>query len=484
MWYVVSVIFYFYITAKKLRIQNTKGVKKMNPTELKKCYFLYYQNQLVTEIQKKISFNGTSITPTNRKQKTDICNIITSVLISACVTKKYKYDYYVYNGIFYELLNDNNFMWFICNTATNSGINLDFNLCDKVMAEVKLRTPESDIEPNDNRYSLCLNGYFDNTTGQMFTNPINYFPTLCIEAQFIPNQQLYHPVMDKFLDDISGGDTVLIKRIWEVIGYCISSDCSAKRIFMLVGASGDNGKSTFLNFLCSLISWQGISEMSIDTLVGSRFSQAELKGKRIEISADEGLLNLNTNHIAILKKLSGNDPINVEVKHKSAIRFSPTAKILIASNHEIGAAYTACDPAFARRICSLPFDVKIPKEQQDPYLIQKLDTERDAIVTEALLHYLEVRNRNYIFTGDDVYDNNLYFYPNNPQYSLIADFSNSYCNFGNDLFAYTQELYSSFADIYGNNVFRDITAFSQAFYRANQNIIRLVLKLQIQCCKL
>ena len=115
--------------------------------------------------------------------------------------------------------------------------------------------------------------------------------------------------------------------------------------------------------------------------------------------------------------------------------------------------------------------MKIPKEQQDPYLIQKLDMERNAIVTEALLHYLEVRNRNYVFTGDDVYDNNLYFYPNNPQYSLIADFSNSYCNFGNDLFAYTQELYSSFADIYGNNVFKDITAFSQAFYRANQNII-------------
>lgn len=443
----------------------------MNPMEIINYYLTCYQNQLIAEIQKNIPFNGTPITPSTQKQKNDFCIIITTVLIRACIMKKYKYDYHVFKGLCYGLLNEDYFAWFICDTAAKSGINLDSNLCYKIMGEVKLRTPESFVEPNDNRYSLCLNGYIDNSTGQIVPNAKNYFPTLYINASYLPDKQLFHPTMDKFLDDISGGDTVLIKRIWEVIGYCISSDCSAKRIFILVGTSGDNGKSTFLNFLCSLISWQGISEMSIDTLVGSRFSLSELKGKRLEVSADEGLLNLSTNHIAILKKLSGNDPINVEVKHKPAIRFTPTAKILIASNHEIGAAYTACDPAFSRRICSLPFDVKISKEQQDPYLIQKLDMERDAIVTEALLHYLELRNRNYVFTGDDIFDNNIWLYPNNPQYSVIADFSNRCCKFGAELFSYTQDIYSTFVNIYGNNVFKDITAFSQAFYRANENML-------------
>ena len=97
--------------------------------------------------------------------------------------------------------------------------------------------------------------------------------------------------------------------------------------------------------------------------------------------------------------------------------------------------------------------------------------ERDAIVTEALLHYLELRNRNYVFTGDDIFDNNIWLYPNNPQYSVIADFSNRCCHFGAELFSYTQDIYSAFVNIYDNNVFKDITAFSQAFYRANENML-------------
>ena len=48
--------------------------------------------------------------------------------------------------------------------------------------------------------------------------------------------------------------------------------------------------------------------------------------------------------------------------------------------------------------------------------------------------------------------NVLYVNANNPQYSSIADFSKNYCNFGNNIFTYTQELYSAFAGIYGNDV--------------------------------
>lgn len=119
--------------------------------------------------------------------------------------------------------------------------------------------------------------------------------------------------MNAFLDSIAGGDPMLIKRFWEVTGYCISSDVSAKRLFLLIGASGDNGKSTYLNFLTSLISYQGMVGMSLMNLLRSRFALSELCGKRLEISADEGLLNLNIADIGLLKRVSGHDWINTEV---------------------------------------------------------------------------------------------------------------------------------------------------------------------------
>ena len=253
-------------------------------------------------------------------------------------------------------------------------------------------------------------------------------------------------------------------------GYCISSDAMAKRIFLLVGELGDNGKSTYLRLLSSLISWQGIAGMNITNLAGSRFALSELSNKRLEISADEGVLNLSSANIAQLKSISGHDLITADVKHGQQIRFVSTCKILIASNHNIGAAYTAHDPAFVRRICSLPFDVRIPKEQQDPFLIDKLLAERDAIVTEAFHHYMELRYRNYIFTGDDIYDNHIDMYPNTPDYIAITEFTNEYCCLSPEAFTYTEDLYQAFITRYGA-VFKDIMAFSQAFYRVNEGFL-------------
>lgn len=124
----------------------------------------------------------------------------------------------------------------------------------------------------------------------------------------------------------------------------------------------------------------------------------------------------------------------------------------------------------------MPFDVKIPKEQQDPYLAYKLDAERNSVATEAFRHYIDLRNRNYVFTGDDIYDNNLNFYPNNPAYNIINDFNNKYCCFCPEAYTYTEELYTAFVKIYGNTIFKDITSFSQAFYRANSDRITKVKK--------
>lgn len=405
--------------------------------------YVNLQNRLSEEIHKLIP-NLEKPVRLEKDLTKDFCYKIAEILAGAGLIKRHMLQSYVFNGIVYELLDIDELKHFIYNTVYQGGIILSEKECRMIVKEILIRTPEYTGIPNDERYTLFRNGYVDNQTGQMINYVPDYFPTMCVEAEFMGNQPLSHPITDMFLESISGGDPVLITRHWEVIGYCISSDAMAKRIFTLVGESGDNGKSTYLNFLCSLISYQGVMQMSMTNLVKGWFSLSELSKKRIEISAD--------------------------VKHKQQVRFLSTCKILIASNHNIGVAYTACDPAFARRICSLPFDVKIPKEQQDSYLAYKLDAERNAVVTEAIRHYIELRNRNYVFTGDDIYDNNLNFYPNNQTYNIINDFNNQCC-FKPESYIYTEELYKTFVKIYGNTIFKDITAFSQAFYRANADKI-------------
>lgn len=436
-------------------------------SERKVDNFLRFQRVLIEQVSKLVPNQDKPIRFSDKEQEEWFCYGVADIFAKANVLARHSYKTYVFNGTFYDELDLDGMKHFIYDTVYQSGVELNEKMCRIIIKEILIRIPEYKEIPNDERYTLFQNGYVDNQTGQFFNYVPDYFPTMCIEAEYIPGQQLFHPTMDKFLDDISGGDPILIKRLWEVIGYCISSDAAAKRIFVLFGESGDNGKSTFLNFISSLITPSGVIQMNITTLTKGCFSLSELDKKRIEFSADEGDLNLDTTQMGKLKNISGRDWISAEVKHKKQIRFFSTCKILIASNHNIGVAYTASDYAFSRRICSLPFDVKIPKEQQDPYLIEKLNLERNAIVTEAFYHLGDLRNRGYIFTGDDIYDNNFNFYPNNLPYDMIGEFSNTCCSFMPGSYTYTDELYQMFINRYGNTIFKDITSFSQAFYRAN-----------------
>ena len=453
----------------------------MDTNDMRTVWRINLQTVLITEIKKIIPIQNTPIRLTDKEQEKDLCYHIADIFADVGLIKRYHEVTYVFNGCFYEpLINTDNLKNFTYAVVYNSGVILSEKKCRLVIAETILRTPDYNGIPNDERYTLFQNGYVNNMTGELTNYVPDYFPTMCVEANYFFNFPTslsspfvlcpYHPIMNMFLDSISGGDPVLIKRFWEMTGYCISSDGRAKRIFLFIGESGDNGKSTYLNLLSSLISWQGIAGMSITNLAGGRFALSELSNKRLEISADEGVLNLNTANIAQLKSISGHDLIMADVKHGQQIRFVSTCKILIASNHNIGAAYTAHDPAFAIRICSLPFDVRIPKEQQDPFLIQKLLAEKDVIVTEAFLHYMELRNRNYIFTGDDIYDNHINMYPNTPDYMTITEFTNECCCLSPETFTYTEDLYQAFIIRYGT-VFKDITAFSQAFYRVNKNFL-------------
>jgi len=149
---------------------------------------------------------------------------------------------------------------------------------------------------------------------------------------------------------------------------------------------------------------------------------------------------------------------------------------MIASNHNIGFTYSTTDHAFMRRLIMIPFDVSIPKSEQDRDLLAKLECEKSAVATEAMRYYLELRNSQYQFSGRDVFNKQMLFSPIDDQYYLIEQFTRDCCDFSDsEAFTSTQELYTAFRDVHGN-VFKDDTAFSQAFNRHNMDRIEKVKK--------
>lgn len=394
---------------------------------------------------------------------------------------------YMMDNYIYRPYNESTFMNSVFNYICNCGFELSYKDIVQIVNELKMRASAFIGEPNDERYTYCKNGYFNNFTGSMESaTPTDYFPTIQLAGSYLGVAPQVHPIMDKFLSTLFDGNDMLIQRAWEIIGYCISSDAHAKRFFVFPGSSGDNGKSTFLALICGLLIGTATIGMSMKNLLGGRFAISELQGKRINVSSDEGALTLDSAQLAVLKRISGHDSITADKKNAMQISFLSTCKIIIASNHDIGMAYSSGDSAIKRRICTLPFDVKIPKAEQNPNIVSMiLNSELDEITTEALNAFIRLKNNGYHFTGDDTSldDYSIRNTPIDAQYYNIENFVMSYIRPQPGNFVLTQNLYETFNCYYNNNrdTFKDITGFSQALYKyltANGFIVEKVKRHQ------
>ena len=85
---------------------------------------------------------------------------------------------------------------------------------------------------------------------------------------------------------------------------------------------------------------------------------------------------------ALLKSLTGGDPVTARSLYGSPITFSASWLIMLITNHL--PVLPADDPAVWERVRVAPFDVVIPKPERDPHLKRKLRAEADGILTWML----------------------------------------------------------------------------------------------------
>lgn len=394
---------------------------------------------------------------------------------------------YMSDNHIYRPYNEGTFISNVFSYICSCNFELSYKDIQIIVNELKMRAYFFDGEPNDERYTYCQNGYFKNYNGLMESIiPVDYFPTIQLVGSYLGVAPQVHPIMDKFLSTLFNGNDMLIQRAWEIIGYCISSDAHAKRFFVFPGSSGDNGKSTFIALICGLLIGTATIGMSMKNLLGGRFAISELQGKRINVSSDEGALTLDSAKLAVLKKISGHDMITADKKNAMQVSFLSTCKIIIASNHNIGMAYSSGDSAIIRRICTLPFDVKISRAEQNPNIVSMiLNSELNEVTTEALNAFIKLKNNGYRFTGDgtELDDYTIHSTPANAQYYDIEDFVSNFVRLAPGNFILTKDLYETFYCNYDRNheMFKDVTGFSQALYKyltANGFIVEKVKRHQ------
>ena len=308
---------------------------------------------------------------------------------------------YLYNGKYYKKLNDDQLKSKILSVLRGElEIKGNSKQLETVAAAIKA---EPDIQVHEENLpvrGLCLrNCVIDIASMTCSDHNPQFFFTMQLQVDYQGPQPT--PVMDRFLCQIAGGDPVLIKRIWQVVGYClVPQDNRAKRFFLLQGL-GNTGKSVLGSLLASF--YEECDVGSVDAFkIGDRFSLSTLASRAISVAMDLPSSALNDQAVGVIKQITGNDLVQVEEKYRTPYATRVGSKLVFGTNHQLRTA--TLDVAFLRRICLIPFNYPVPKYQQDHYLLDKLKLEKACIFFKAMEAYRELVANNYTFAGDDVYD--------------------------------------------------------------------------------
>lgn len=318
--------------------------------------------------------------------------------------RRYKGSFYIFKDNHYEYISDETLKTIIRSTFIElAEKNGNSNYVDGIFAELKY---DSSIVVTENmicKTALAFrNCLFDLTNRLPMAPSPSCITMYSLNANFISEvfyndfmRAISTPVFDEFLRKVSGGDIQLINRIWEMIGYVITPDNFGRSFFVVQGVPA-SGKSTIERLLMRLFSPGSVFKVNGEEL-GSKFVFQGLEGKAIIIVSDMPDKDISQTGVSAIKKITGRDGINSDVKYRERTQFETNAKIVCFTNYPFSSE--SYDEALYDRAVSIPFRYGIPKSEQDFTLDDRLALEIDAIATKALYYYIFLCENNYQFTG-------------------------------------------------------------------------------------
>jgi len=214
-----------------------------------------------------------------------------------------------------------------------------------------VRLSEFDNDPN---VLNCANGVIDLRTGQLVAHgPSNRF-TYCVPTPYLPDAQsdLWH----KFLVESVGSYSEIAEWLQMSVGYSITGLTREEILYYIEGPTR-SGKGTFEHTKLTLLGSPLARGVDFNTFTSKRdgdsqnFDLAPLRAARL-ISASESGRYSSLNE-AVVKNITGNDPITAAFKHRDSFTYTPQFKIWLSSNYPVKGDVD--DDAFWGRIRVIKF---------------------------------------------------------------------------------------------------------------------------------
>lgn len=201
------------------------------------------------------------------------------------------------------------------------------------------------------------------------------------------------PMWSSFLDRIfknAPEREKIIAFIQRALGYTLTGDTSERAIFLMYGL-GANGKTVFIRVLEALFGDYGaaVSSTTFTTAMASnvRNDLARLKGKRFVWASENSSDTVLDEEM--IKRISGGDTITCRFLFKEEFEYRPNFKIWWVFNHK-PKIRDATDSIWDR-IYLIPCEERIPAEEQDKHLVDKLIKELPGIFNWAIDGYFKYK---------------------------------------------------------------------------------------------
>jgi putative DNA primase/helicase len=227
----------------------------------------------------------------------------------------------------------------------------------------------------------CRNGTIDLRTGKLLPHHPENLCTKIIPVAYDPHAKCSTWI--SFLRRVMEENPDLIKFLQRAIGYALTGVTSEQLLFFLYG-TGANGKSTFIETVRQLLGDYS-QQADFDTFVtkkndGPRNDLARLKGARLVAAVEAAQGRYLAEHV--IKQVTDGDTITARFLYHEYFDFVPQFKLFLVANHK--PVIVGTDEAIWRRIRLVPFDVRIPDEERDKQLLDKLRSELPGILAWAV----------------------------------------------------------------------------------------------------
>ncbi|HEY7570221.1 MAG TPA: phage/plasmid primase, P4 family [Nitrososphaeraceae archaeon] len=288
-----------------------------------------------------------------------------------------------------------------------------YEICNQELSEIKGHLTRScyrnreDFDKDLNIINM-KNGLYNFQTGEFRGHSPDYLSIIQTPVTYNPEARPKR--FGTFLKEVNYPTE--IRTAVETMAYTLLRDNPYEIITILFGYGG-NGKSVFTGVLTSLHGMQNVSNVPLRAMINNTFALSDLEGKNVNI--DTELSSTSIEDTAIIKKLTGRQPIRIERKNQRAYDTVLHAKLFFSAN-KIPITHDTSDAYFRRNnIISFPnnFEAK-----DDPELLSKLTTDEEL---SGIFNVLMIALRRILKINRGIFMNEKTIHERREKYEVVLD---------------------------------------------------------------